>query len=196
MLKSQFMKNIKIKVILASTREGRLGDTVARWVMDVAKNIENAEFELLDLKDYSLPFLNHPSLVEGSPEFEVHSAWKSKINEADAFVVVTPEYNHGYPAELKNAIDHLKLEWARKAIAFVGYGGAAGGARSVEQLRQVFCELQVAPIREQIVIPMVWEKLDEQGDLKDRSVDENLTFVFAQLLWWARTLQYGRENIA
>jgi NAD(P)H-dependent FMN reductase len=187
---------LKIKIILGSTREGRMGDKVANWVLEVSKEVQGMEFELLDLKQYPMPFLDNPTLVEGNPGYEIVQNWKSKIGEADGYIFVTAEYNHSYSAELKNAIDYLKPEWAKKPAAFVAYGGVAGGSRAIEHLRLVAAELQMTTLRDQVLIPMIWDKFDEQGQSKDRSMDKGLQTIFTQLEWWAQTLKNGRENIA
>ncbi len=140
---------LKIKVIIGTTREGRFGDKPAQWIFDLLKKKEGVEAELLDLRDYPMPFFNEPA----SPNYKKKpytdkavAAWTAKVAEADGFVMIAAEYNHGYSAVLKNALDYVGAEWHDKAVGFVGYGSAMG-ARSVEQLREVAVELQLAPIR-------------------------------------------------
>jgi NAD(P)H-dependent FMN reductase len=146
---------LSLKVILGSTREGRFGDKPAHWILGEAARLSGVSAELLDLRDFPLPFFDRPTspIREGGvyPDPAV-TRWAAKIAEADAFIVVAPEYNHGYSAVLKNAFDHIFPEWARKAIGFVSYGNA-GGARGVEQMRLVAIELQMWPIRSAIHIP-------------------------------------------
>lgn len=145
---------IRIAIVIGSTRPGRAGEAVGRWVYDYARTRKDAEFELVDLKDHPLPFLDEalpPSLGQYSKEHT--KAWAKLIASFDAFVFVTPEYNHGMSAVLKNAIDFLYAEWNNKVAGFVSYG-AAGGARAVEQLRTVMAELQVATVRAQVLLPM------------------------------------------
>ncbi len=146
----------RILVILGSTRQGRAGAAVSRWLMDQLQRRDQVDFELVDLRDVPLPFFNHP-LPPASGQFapEVKS-WAETVGAADGYVIVTPEYNHGYPAVLKNALDHVYREWNRKPVAFVSYGAAGGGYRAAEQLRSVAVELQMVPIREQLAIPFVW----------------------------------------
>jgi NAD(P)H-dependent FMN reductase len=141
---------LRVAVILGSTRPGRNGESVAKWVYDIAKKRTDAEFEFVDIKDYNLPLLDEPippSLGRYSKEHT--KAWSTKIDSFDAFVFVTAEYNHGIPGALKNAIDFLSKEWNNKVAGFVSYGGGALGTRSVEQLRLVMAELQVATVRNQ-----------------------------------------------
>jgi NAD(P)H-dependent FMN reductase len=136
---------MKPLIILGSTRPGRNGEAIAKWVYDIAKKRTDAEFEYVDIKDYNLPLLDEPiSPSLGKYSKEHTKAWSTKIDSFDAFVFVTPEYNHGIPGALKNAIDFLYKEWNNKVAGFVSYGGSALGTRAVEQLRLVMAELQVA----------------------------------------------------
>ena len=121
-----------IQIILGSTREGRFGETVAKWFYGVAESREDLATEFIDLRDWPLPFFAESMGPSGGNYAEEAKPWAAKIAEGDGFVIVTPEYNHGYPAVLKNAMDHLYREWNNKPIAFVSYGCEAGGSRSVE----------------------------------------------------------------
>lgn len=186
---------MNILIILASTREGRAGEKVARWVKEQAATRSDFASELVDLRDWPLPFFTSAT-PPGSPDYRPEGLvqqWSEKIASADGFLVVTPEYNHGYPAALKNALDHLFREWNRKPVAFVSYGGAAGGARSVEQLRQVAVELAMAPIREALHITAIWSALNEDGSPKDPSAAKRLTAVLDELAWWANALKAARK---
>jgi NAD(P)H-dependent FMN reductase len=145
---------LRIAIILGSTRPGRNGEAVAKWVYNIAKKRTDAEFEFVDIKDYSLPLLDEPLPPSLGKYSKDHTkAWAAKIESFDAFVFVTPEYNHGIPGALKNAIDFLYKEWNNKVAGFVAYGGA-GGVRSVEQLRLVTGELQVATVRAQVQLSL------------------------------------------
>ena len=145
---------LRVAVILGSTRPGRNGEAVAKWVYDVAKKRTDAEFEYVDIKDYELPLLDEPIPPSQGKYSKDHTkAWAAKIDSFDAFVFVTAEYNHGIPAALKNAIDFLFKEWNNKVAGFVGYG-SVGGVRSVEQLRLVMAELQVATVRVQVQLSL------------------------------------------
>ncbi len=141
---------LRVAIIIGSTRPNRNGEAVAKWVYEVARKRADAEFELVDIKDFNLPLLDEPvppSLGQYSKEHT--KAWAAKIDSFDAYVFVTPEYNHGTSGALKNAIDFLYKEWNNKAAGFVGYGSALG-ARAVESLRLVMGELQVADVRAQV----------------------------------------------
>src|SRR6266850_15851 len=151
---TQLNNMIKIAIILGSTRPGRNGEAVAKWVHQVAKKRSDAEFELVDVKDFDLPLLDEPlSPMMGQYSKPHTRVWAAKIATFDAYVFVTPEYNHGIPAALKNAIDYLFREWNNKAAGFVSYG-SAGGARAVGQLRLVMAELMVADVRAQVMLSL------------------------------------------
>src|ERR687889_73254 len=141
---------LRVAVILGSTRPGRNGEAVAKWVYDVAKKRTDSEFEYVDIKDYELPLLDEPIPPSLGRYSKDHTkAWATRIDSFDAFVFVTAEYNHGIPGALKNAIDFLFKEWNNKVAGFVSYGGGALGTRAVEQLRLVMGELQIATVRNQ-----------------------------------------------
>jgi NAD(P)H-dependent FMN reductase len=192
--KNKLMENLKIKVILGSTREGRFGDKAAQWIYELAKAKEGVEVELLDLRDYAMPFFNEsmsPAMIKEPYANEAVARWTKKIGEADAFIVATPEYSHGYPAVLKNALDYVYREWNKKAVGFVAWG-AVGGARSVEQLREVAVELQMVPLRHAVHIMAPWMMIDEKGGLKAGALDgykdaaENM---LNDLVWWGKSLK-------
>src|SRR5580693_5195854 len=141
---------LKVAIIIGSTRPGRKAEAVARWVYDIARKRSDAAFEIVDIKDFNLPLLDEPVPAAMGQYSQPHTkAWAAKIEQFDAFVFVTPEYNHGPSAALKNAIDFLHREWNNKAVGFVGYGGN-GGARSVEILRQVVSNVELADVRAQV----------------------------------------------
>jgi NAD(P)H-dependent FMN reductase len=145
---------IKVGIIIGSTRPGRKAEDVARWLHAIASARSDASFELVDIKDYNLPLLDEP--VPPSMHQYTHDhtkRWAAKIAEFDAFVFVTPEYNHATSGALKNAIDYLYQEWNNKAAGFVGYG-SAGGTRAVENLRLIMGELQVADVRSQVMLSL------------------------------------------
>lgn len=191
---------LSIKIILGSTRQGRFGDKPARWIYEITRGREEMNAELLDLRDYPLPFFNEPASPSSAKEPYTNPVvveWTKKIAEADGFIIATAEYNHGYPAVLKNALDYVYKEWNNKPVAFVGWGGVAGGARSIGQLRQVAIELQMAPIRNSVNIPFSWTLVDSNGNLKPGALDihkngaENM---LNQLIWWAKALKNAREQ--
>ena len=145
---------LKVAIILGSTRPGRNGEAVSKWMYEIAKKRNDADFELVDVKDFNLPLLDEPiSPSMGKYSKEHTKTWSAKINSFDAYVFVTAEYNHGIPGALKNAIDFLFKEWNNKVAGFVSYG-SAGGVRSVEQLRLVMAELKVATVRTQVQLSL------------------------------------------
>ena len=196
---------IKIKIILGSTRQNRFSEKPAQWIFEEAKKLEGVVAELLDLRDYPMPFFDSPmspSMAKGQYSNEVIKKWAEKINDGDAFIIVAPEYNHGYTAVLKNALDVIYTEWNRKPVGFVSYGSAVG-ARSVEQLRQVAVELQMAPIRNAIHIPVdiFFAAMMGEGPtgsemfepIRKGLMGDPVERFFNDLLWWARTLKAARE---
>jgi NAD(P)H-dependent FMN reductase len=144
------MADLKIAIVLGSTRPGRNGDAVAQWVLEQAQTRSAADYELVDLADFPMPLLDEaipPSAGQYTGEHTI--AWAEKVASYDGFVFVTPEYNHSVPASLKNALDYVYAEWNNKAAAFVGYG-SLGGARAVEHLRGIASELQLAHVRQSL----------------------------------------------
>ncbi|MDR7277329.1 NADPH-dependent FMN reductase [Catenuloplanes atrovinosus] len=148
---------IRIGIILGSTRPNRNGEQVANWVLDNAKQRSDAEYELVDLRDYPLPHLDEaipPSM--GKYQNDHTKKWAAKIASFDGYVIVTPEYNHSTSGVLKNAIDYLFAEWNNKAVGFVSYG-SVGGARAVEHLRLIAGELKMADVRHQVTLALSTE---------------------------------------
>lgn len=145
---------LKIAIIIGSTRPGRIGEGVAKWVYEVAQKRTDAKFELVDIKEFNLPLLDEPAPSFMGQYTKQHTkTWSAKIDSFDGFVFVAPEYNHGISGALKNAIDFLNREWNNKAAGFVSYGGN-GGSRAVEHLRLVLAELQVATVRNQVLLSL------------------------------------------
>src|SRR5258707_10090594 len=148
------MKTLKIAIIIGSTRPGRNGEAVAKWVYELAQKRTDAEFELVDIKDFNLPLLDEPVPPSMGQYSKPHTkVWAAKIGSFDGYVFVAPEYNHGISGALKNAIDFLFAEWNNKAAGFVSYGGA-GGARAGEQFRLGLGELQIATVREPVLLSL------------------------------------------
>jgi NAD(P)H-dependent FMN reductase len=197
--------NVKVKVIIGTTRQRRFGDKPAHWIYDEAMAQPDVEVELLDLRDYPLPFFDEPKSpmwLNGQYSNEAVQRWADRIADGDAFIIVTAEYNHGYPAVLKNALDYIYPEWGNKPVGFVSYGNA-GGARAVEQLRQVVLELQMVPIRSAIHIPtaiylsVMNEPVPANPDLFRPLKEGRVNYVerfFGELLWSARALKRAREG--
>lgn len=145
---------IKVGIIIGSTRPGRNSEAVAKWVYEIAMKRDDAQFELIDIADYKLPLLDEPVPPAMNQYSKDHTkAWAEKIGSMDAFIFVTPEYNHAPTGALKNAIDYIYAEWNNKAAGFVGFG-SAGGVRAVEQLRQIMAELQIADVRAQVSLSL------------------------------------------
>ncbi|TDB80616.1 MULTISPECIES: NADPH-dependent FMN reductase [unclassified Micromonospora] len=180
---------LRIAVIVASTREGRFAETVSRWLVNHAEQYD-IELDVIDLAHTPLP-----PVLRATPTPEV-SALAARIGAADGFIVVTCEYNHGYPASLKLAIDSVFDEWHAKPVAFVSYGGMAGGLRAVEQLRQVFAELHMVTVRETVSFHMAPMQFDEQGAPKQaEAVNTAAKALLDQLLWWAGVLREARGRV-
>lgn len=190
------MDKLKIQLILGSTRVGRFGEQPAQWIYNLAKEREEFDVELLDLRDYPLPFFNEPiSPSQPNMKYITEGAekWAKKIAEADGYIWVTPEYNHGYSAVLKNSIDYLFKEWNKKPVGFVAYG-SVGGARAVEQLRGVAAELEMATVRTAVHIVAPWFLLDENGKLKTDSFQGTAKLMLGQLSWWTKALKAARSK--
>lgn len=189
---------MKIVVILGSIRKVRRGERVAKWLMPQLSKIKEAEFELLDLRDYPLPFYaedNSPDSLENGYSNAVATKWAVKIGEADAFIIITTEYNHGPAAVLKNALDYVYDEWNKKPVTFVSYAtGAGAGIRAVEQLREITVELQMAPMQAAVHISHLLDTLDENGNLLKGHYNERVVTVVEQLLWWAKALKSARDK--
>ncbi len=166
-------KKFNIKVIVGSTRQGRFGDKAAAWVADLAKTNENLDVEVLDLRDYAFPFFEgaSPKTLGGMYADPVVSKWAAQIAEADGFIFTVAEYNAGYTAVLKNALDVIYPEWNGKPVAYVGYG-AMGGTRAIGQLRQVASDFKLESVAEEVHIMAPWFLTDEAGGLKAGALDE------------------------
>ena len=189
-----------ISVIVGSTRQGRFSEKPAQWILQHLRKRDEIEARLLDLRDFPMPFFDQP-LTPAMPgrtpyENEVVKRWTAEIASSDGFVFVTPEYNYGTSAVLKNAIDWVYKGWNRKAAAFVSYGSAMG-ARAVQQLRETMIEVQIAPVRSSVHIPVstLW------AHYKGGNVDKGLAEIEPQaqtmiddLLWWTTALKAASER--
>lgn len=183
----------KIGIILGSTRPGRNGESVAKWVLEQSKRHSDATFEIVDIADYDLPLLDEAYPAGMNMYTQAHTKkWSEKINEFDGYVVVTPEYNHSTSGALKNAIDYLNLEWANKAMGFVSYG-SAGGARAVEHLRQIFAELRVATVRSQVMFSLFTDFKDMSEFTPDARHDAEADELFKDLISWSNALKSVRK---
>jgi len=178
---------LRVALIIGSTREGRFGPVVARWFADRAVKRLDLTLDVIDLLDIDAPSaftFDHSATVVDYVE---------RIGLADAFVVVTPEYNHGYPAALKQAIDLVREQWTAKPVGFVSYGGISGGLRAVEQLRQVFAEVHVATMRDTVSFPFAHAAFDESGQPRlPEGPDLAAETMLDQLVWWGSALRTAR----
>lgn len=185
---------LRIAIIIGSARPNRKAEDVAKWVYKIAKRRNDAEFELVDIADYNLPLLDEPMPPSMGQYSKPHSkAWAAKISEFDGYIFVTPEYNHAVPGALKNAIDYLYAEWNNKAAGFVSYG-SAGGARSVENLRLIMGELQVADVRAQVMLSLFSDFEDFSRFSPHPRHEDSLNTVFNQVIAWSSALKTVREK--
>ncbi len=185
-------------IVIASTRPGRGGWPVAQWFVSRAGGHGGFDVEVLDLVEFKLPLLDEPNHPRLRRYVNPHThQWSEQVGAADAFVFVTPEYNHGYPASLKNAIDYLHHEWRFKPVGFVSYGGVAAGTRSVEQLQQVVTAVKLFPLIEQVNIPFYQQFLDDEGVLQANEVMEQAAgALLDQLVRMEAALRPLRESAA
>jgi NAD(P)H-dependent FMN reductase len=191
-----------ISIIVGSTREGRFSEKPAKWISQHLKRREGVDARLLDLRDFPMPFFDQPATpaMPGRQPFkhEAVQRWTAAIAQSDGFVFVTPEYNYGISAVLKNAIDWVYPEWNRKAAGIVSYG-AAMGARSVQQLRETLIELQAAPIRSSVHIPVatLWAHY-KGGDVEAglAELEAAAGMMIDDLLWWTEALKSARARAA
>jgi NAD(P)H-dependent FMN reductase len=184
------MRNIlKIAVITGSTRPTRKNEAVARWVYELARNRSDAEFELVDIDDYHLPLLDEPAPAQLGQYMRQHTkAWAAKIATFDGYVFVTPEYNHGTSAALKNAIDYLFGEWNNKAAGFVSYGGA-GGARAVEHLRLILANVMLATVQAQVMLSLFTDFDNFATFRPDARHERELHTMLQQVIAWGGALR-------
>ena len=189
------MSELRIGIILGSTRPGRKGAQVAEWVLEQASKRDDATYELVDIADFNLPHLDEEiPASQGMYSNEHTKAWASTIASYDGFVMVTPEYNHGTSGALKNAIDFIYGEWNNKAVGFVSYGAAASGARAVEHLRLIVGELQMADVRQQVGISLF---TDFEGYTTMKPIPHHeapLATMLDQLVSWSGALQTVRTE--
>lgn len=185
---------IHVAIILGSTRPGRKSADVGKWAYDIASKRSDATFEIVDLAAVNLPMLdeaNPPAM--GKYEHEHTKQWAAKIARFDAFVFVTPEYNHSTSAVLKNALDFLYAEWNDKAAGFIGYG-SAGGTRAVESLRQILSELQIAHVRAQVALSLSTDFESYKTFKPDPKHEKTLRTMLDQLVGWGGALQKLRAE--
>lgn len=188
---------LKIGIVVGSTRPNRVGASVAQWVHENAAKRGDAEYELVDLADYNLPLLDEPFPPSfGQPFANKHTkAWAEKVDSLDAFVFVTPEYNHSTSGALKNAFDYLYYQWHNKAAGFVSYGSTSG-VRAVEHLRQIVAELHLADVRAQVSFSL-FEDFEEFTRFAPRDLHaDSLTAMLDQLVGWGEAMKGYRGKLA
>jgi NAD(P)H-dependent FMN reductase len=185
---------LKIAIVTGSTRPGRNNEAVARWAFDIATKRSDAEFELVDIANYDLPLLDEPMPpIMGQYSHAHTKRWAAKIASFDAYVFVTPEYNHSISGALKNAIDYLYGEWNNKAAGFVSYGGA-GGARAVEHLRLVMGEIMVADVRAQVLLSMFTDFENFSVFKPNHGRVQEVNTMLDQVIAWGRALKTVRAK--
>ncbi|WP_435106213.1 NADPH-dependent FMN reductase [Arhodomonas sp. AD133] len=175
---------IRLAVIYGSTREGRFCDVITQWVLA----------QLGQREDFTVDVIDPAGRSESSRPWQAgHASWRDRLDAADAFIVVTPEYNHSYPAALKSFVDGFKQEWAAKPVAFVSYGGLSGGIRAVEHLRTVFAELHAVGIRDSVPFLNAWDQFRQDGTLRaPERAERAMATMLARLAWWGKALRDGR----
>ena len=188
----------KLMIVIASTRPGRVGLPVARWFEQRARAFGGFEVEVADLAQINLPFLdepNHPRLRQYTQQ---HTRdWSARVDAADAFVFVMPEYNYGFNAPLKNAIDYLHWEWQYKPVGLVSYGGVSGGTRAAQMAKQVMTTLKMMPLPEAVSIPFVSQFIDDEGAVQANEVMETAaTAMLTELRRWVEALRPLRAAVA
>lgn len=161
----------RLMIVIGSTRPGRAGISVAEWFIGRAENHGKFDVEVRDLAELNLPMLDEPNHPRLRRYTHAHTReWSARVDAADAFVFITPEYNHGYPAALKNAIDYLHWEWADKPVGFVSYGGVAAGTRALQQLKPVVSVLKLVPVSEAVTVPFFSQFINDDGVLEPNEV--------------------------
>jgi NAD(P)H-dependent FMN reductase len=193
------MSKPRIGIVISTTREGRFGDKPAVWIRDLAAARGDLDVEIIDLRDYPMPFFDEPiSPFYAPPKDETARRWGRKVAELDGFIFVTAEYNRGPPAVLKNALDYAYREFNRKPAAFVGYGGV-GGARAVEQLRLISVELQMAPTRSGVHIggaDFIGMLMQGKTFADLPHLEPTAAAMLDEFAWWARALKGARDATA
>lgn len=180
---------MKIQIIAGTTRPGRKSRQIAEWVRDQAENYKQAEFELVDVADYNLsPFDEASTPMMQNYQNPHTKKWSNKIAEADGYIFVTAEYNHAVPGTFKNAVDYLYHEWNKKSVGFVSYG-SAGGVRAVENWRLVAAELQMADVREQLLLYLATDFENYKSFTPKKEHEEKLAKVIDQVVTWAGAMK-------
>lgn len=189
-------KDLNLKVILASVRQARFGEVVTRWFVDEASHDDRFANEVIDLAEVPLPLVlgpEPPAIATEDPRPPEMVRFTQRLDDADAFVIVTPEYNRSFPASIKSLIDWHFTQWQGKPVGFVSYGGPAGGLRAVEQLRLVFAEMHAVTVRNSVSFVNYWELFDTDGRPSDRDGSAQAAqSLLDQLAWWGGALRQAR----
>lgn len=189
------MSKPKIGIIVGSTRANRFADKPTEWIAELARERTDIEVEIVDLRDYPMPFFEEEKSPMWAPsKNEVAQRWQKKIDELDGFIITAAEYNHAPTGVLKNAIDYAATEWNRKPVSFVGYGGV-GGARAVEQLRMIAIEMQMAPTKAAVHIlwPDFLAVLQGKKLAQIEHLNQGAKAMLDDIAWWAKVLKAARE---
>lgn len=187
---------IRVGIIVGSTRPGRKALAVAQWAYEVARKRTDAHYEIVDIEAFKLPLLDEPVSPSMGKYTKDHTkAWGAKIDSFDAFVFVTPEYNHSTSGALKNAIDFVYREWNNKAAGFISYG-YAGGVRAVEQLRGIMGEIQIADVRAQVVLSMLTDFENHTTFKPGAHQEGSLKTLLDQVTSWGEALKTTRVSAA
>jgi NAD(P)H-dependent FMN reductase len=193
------MAKPRIGIIISSTRQTRFGHKPAQWIFDIASKRGDMDVELIDLRDFPMPFFDEVASNAWAPtQNEVGKRWQKKVAEFDGYIFIVAEYNRGPTAAMKNALDYAYVEWNKKAVAYVGYG-SVGGARAVEQLRLNCVELQMHPTRTGVHIQGAdFVAASQQGkSLTELTyLQQNVDTMLDELLWWTNALKAAREQTA
>jgi NAD(P)H-dependent FMN reductase len=182
---------LTLKVIIASTRPGRKGPAMASWIYDLAAAHQDLKVELVDLAEVNLPIFdeaNHPIMQKY--EHQHTKDWAAIVDSADAFIIVLPEYNFGFNAVIKNAIDYLHKEWQYKPVGFVSYGGVSGGTRAVQMLKQVVTALKMMPVPESVNIPAFTKFINEDGQfVAEEGLTKSAEAMIVELVKWTNAMK-------
>lgn len=186
----------RLQIIIASTRPGRVGQAVGRWFEQRARGHGGFEVEVVDLLELDLPFMdepNHPRLHDYTHRHT--KEWSARVEAADAFAFVMPEYNHGFTAPLKNAIDYLNVEWQFKPVGLVSYGGVAAGTRAAQMLKPVLTVLKMTPLAEAVSIPFVAQFIDDDGEIvANETMEQSADAMLSELLRVSQALRPLRAS--
>ena len=190
------MSNPRIAVVVGSTRAARFADAPTEWIAKLARERADLDVEVVDLRDYPLPFFDEVASSLWAPsQNEVAQRWQKKVAEFDGFIFTAAEYNHAPTGVLKNALDYASNEWNKKPAGFVGYG-SVGGARAVEQLRQIAVELQMAPVKSAVHVAWADYLAVKQGEKKLEEIEhlnQAANALVKDVAWWAKALKKARE---